>query len=190
VQGCIDPGRTKPKVLQRLHLIKDTIKFMQENKAKVVGLLKSLMKLPPNRRAEVMAKSKHIRERMGETYMSNTKTFWQPAGNLSAGQAQALSVRAGKKPDKAIYLDHLMQKLQELIDLSPHEARSVLEMSVEHFPELYSIAQNQLPNEWATCLAYSDSFQSLIARVDWDLPGVLITEPTETSLQSVLEQLP
>jgi hypothetical protein len=122
--------------------------------------------------------------------MSNTKTFWQPAGNLSAGQAQALSVRAGKKPDKAIYLDHLKQKLQELIDLSPHEARSVLEMSVEHAPELYSIAQNQLPKDWATCLAYSDSFHTLKSRVDWNLPGEQIAEPTETSLQSVLEQLP
>lgn len=148
------------------------------------------MKLPPERRAEVMAKSKHIREQTKETYMRNTKTFWQPAGNLSEGQAQALSVRAGEKPDEAIYLDHLKQKLQELIDLSPHEARSVLEMSVEHAPELYSIAQNQLPKDWATCLAYSDSFHSLISRVDWNLPGEQIAEPTETSLQSVLEQLP
>jgi hypothetical protein len=163
---------------------------MQENKAKVVELLKRLMKLPPTKRVEVMEKAKHKREQMKKMSMSKTKTFWQPSGNLSSGQAQALSVRAGKKPDRAIYLDCLIQKLQELIDLSPHEARLVLEMSVEHAPELYWIAQNQLPKEWATCLAYSDSFHSLIARVDWNLPGEQITEPTETSLQSVLEQLP
>lgn len=160
------------------------------SKMKAVKILQKLAKLPPNKRVEVMAKVKLMREQMGATSMSNAKTFWQPAGDLSAGQAQALSVRAGQKPDRAIYLDYFTQKLQQLIDLSPNEARSSLEMSVEHAPELYSIAQNRSPKEWATCLAYSDSFHSLIARVDWDLPGEQITEPTETSLQSVLEQLP
>lgn len=127
---------------------------------------------------------------MGAATMSNTKTFWQPSGNLSAGQALALSVRAARKPDRAIYLDLVTQKLQQLIDLSPSEARSSLEMSVEHAPELYLIAQNQFQREWATCLAHSDSFHGLIACIDWNLPGEQIAEPTETSLQSVLEQLP
>jgi hypothetical protein len=122
--------------------------------------------------------------------MRNTKTFWQPAGNLSAAQAQALSVMAGEKPDQAIYQTLLTQKLQQLIDLSPQEALSALEMSQEQAPELYLIAQNQFPKEWAACLARSDSLHSLIAQVDWDLPGEQISEPIETSLQSLLEQLP
>jgi hypothetical protein len=159
-------------------------------KIELAKLLQRLMKLPPDKRTEVMAKAKRMRKQMGATSMSDTKTFWQPDGNLSTGQALALSVRAEKKPDRSIYLDHLTQKLQQLIDLSPEDARSAMEMSVEHAPELYSIAKNRHPKEWATSLAYSDSFHSLIARVDWNLPGEQITEPTETSLHSVLEQLP
>jgi hypothetical protein len=122
--------------------------------------------------------------------MSNTKTFWQPAGNLSDAQAQALCVMARAKPDQSIYQSLLARKLQQLIDQSPKEALSALEMSQEQAPELYLLAQNQPQTQWAQALMNSDSMHSLMARVDWNLPGQQVAEPPETSLQSLLEQLP
>lgn len=122
--------------------------------------------------------------------MSNTKPFWQPAGNLSDPQAQALCVLAGAKPDQEVYLSLLTRKLQQLIDQSPQEAQAALEMSQEQAPELYQIAQSQSPTQWAQALMSSDSMHSLMARVDWNLPGQQVPEPLDASLQSLLEQLP
>ena len=122
--------------------------------------------------------------------MSNTKPFWQPAGNLSEPQAQALCVRAVEKPDQEVYLSLLTRKLQQLIDQSPQEALLALEMSQEQAPELYQIAQSQTQAQWAQALMNSDSMHSLMARVDWNLPGQQVPEPLDASLQSLLEQLP
>ncbi len=63
-------------------------------------------------------------------------------------------------------------------------------MSQEQAPELYQIAQNQPPAQWAQALMSSDSMHSLMARVDWNLPGQQVPEPLDASLQSLLEQLP
>ena len=122
--------------------------------------------------------------------MSNTKSFWMPAGNLSEAQAQALSVLALAKPDQEVYSLLLASKVQQLVSQAPEEAKAALEMSQEQAPELYQIAQSQPQDQWAQALMNSDSMHSLTGRVDWNLPGELTQEPPETSLRSLLEQLP
>ena len=122
--------------------------------------------------------------------MSNTKSFWMPAGNLSEAQAQALAVLALAKPDQEIYQALLAAKVQQLVSQAPEEAKAALEMSLEHAPELHQIAQSQPQTQWAQALMSSDSMHSLTGRVDWNLPGQLMQEPSETSLRSLLEQMP
>lgn len=121
--------------------------------------------------------------------MSNTSNYWIPAGDLSEGQAMLLAVPATAKPDRLAYRGMLARKLQDLVDESPQLARAALEMSQEHLPELYQIAQDQPPKWWGTSLTNSDSMASLLSRLDWSKPGQVQTHP-QADLQSLLEQLP
>ena len=122
--------------------------------------------------------------------MSNTSNYWIPAGDLSEGQAMLLAVPATAKPDRLAYRGMLARKLQDLVDESPQLARAALEMSQEHLPELYQIAQDQPPKWWGTSLTNSDSMHSLVSHLDWSKPGKVQPLPQQDSLRSLLEQLP
>ena len=80
----------------------------------------------------------------------------------------------------------LLQHLERLVDADPKAARGALEMSQEHAPELYLVAQNQPPSQWAQSLMSSDSMLSLLSRN----PSQAKTLLEQTDLQSLLEQLP
>ena len=122
--------------------------------------------------------------------MSNTSNYWIPAGDLSEGQALLLAVPSKAKPDPQVYPMLLAEKLQDLIDQDEKEAQSALEMSQEHLPELYQIAQDQPPKWWGTSLTNSDSMHSLLSHLDWSKPGKVQPLPQQDSLRSQLEQLP
>jgi hypothetical protein len=97
---------------------------------------------------------------------------------------------AKAKPSQEVYQSLLMGKIQELVSQAPAEAKAALEMSQEHAPELYQIAQSQPQHQWAASLMNSDSMQSLTGRVDWNLPGELMQAQPEVSLRNLLEQMP
>ena len=118
--------------------------------------------------------------------MSNTSNYWIPAGDLSEGQALLLAVPSKAKPDPQVYPMLLAEKLQDLIDQDEKEAQSALEMSQEHLPELYQIAQDQPPKWWGTSLTNSDSMHSLLSRN----PSQVKTMLEQNDLQSLVEQLP
>ena len=80
----------------------------------------------------------------------------------------------------------LLQHLQRLVEADHKAAREALEMSQEHAPELYLIAQNQLPSQWAQSLMSSDSMQSLLSRSPSQAKNLL----EHNDLLSLLEQLP
>lgn len=80
----------------------------------------------------------------------------------------------------------LLQHLERLVDADHKAARGALEMSQEHAPELYLIAQNQPPSQWARSLMSSDSMLSLLSRN----PSQAKTLLEQPDLQSLLEQLP
>ena len=123
--------------------------------------------------------------------MTNTSKFWTPAGSLTQEQAQLLAVPASTKPARDLFDSKLAARLQLLIDQSPKEAQSVLEMSQEHLPELWLIAQNQPSRQWGQSLTSSDSMHSLISQIDWSQPGSLHDQQAlPKDLQSLLEQLP
>lgn len=86
----------------------------------------------------------------------------------------------------------LARHLRRLVDADPKAAREALEMSQEHAPELYLIAQYQPPSNWAQAVMSSDSMHSLMAQAREPeemqelMQGLLETD----DLQSLLEQLP
>ena len=80
----------------------------------------------------------------------------------------------------------LLQHLQKLIKINPKEARRAMEMSQEHAPELFLIAQGQPLSQWAESLMNSDSMHSLLSRN----PSQAKTLLEQPDLQSLLEQLP
>ena len=85
----------------------------------------------------------------------------------------------------------LLQHLQRLVEADHQAAREALEMSQEHLPELWLIAQNQPSRQWGQSLTSSDSMHSLISQIDWSQPGSLHDQQAlPQDLQSLLEQLP
>lgn len=86
----------------------------------------------------------------------------------------------------------LDQHLHRLVDADPKEARRALEMSQEHLPEMYQIAQDQNQEHWAQAVMNSDSMNSLMSRNrEPDEMQELLQILLETdSLAAVLEQLP
>lgn len=122
--------------------------------------------------------------------MRNLTKYWIPSGDLTQGQAEALAVPTQTKPAEfSIYQHQLISKLQNLIDHSKTEAKDALEMSIEHLPEMYQIAKDRFPKEWAVSMVYSDTMHNLISRIDWTKAGQVI-ELEEQSLQKILEQMP
>ena len=123
--------------------------------------------------------------------MTSTSTFWTPAGSLTHGQLQTLAVPAQSKPSQGLYPSLLAMRLQSLIDQSQEAARSALEMSQEHLPEMWEMAQSQPASAWGQSLTSSDSMHSLISQIDWSQPGSLTSQQElPQDLQSLLEQLP
>jgi hypothetical protein len=80
----------------------------------------------------------------------------------------------------------LERHLSALVEADLQAAREAMEMSQEHLPEIYLIAQNQFPREWATALMNSDSMGSLLSRSPSPVKEML----QAPDLQSLLEMLP
>ena len=120
--------------------------------------------------------------------MSNLTKVWMPDGQLSEGQRHLLSVAVMSKPEQSLYRSLLLQKLAALINHNEKAARRALDMSQEHAPELWSIAAQHPPKDWAAQLVYSDGMMALLGKVDWDGPGGL-QEAAEQSLLEIVEQL-
>lgn len=103
-----------------------------------------------------------------------------PAPKLhGAAQPQALTAQ---ESDRLLLLQHL----RKLVDADPQEARASLEMSQEHAPELFLIAQSQPEKYWADALMNSDLMHSLMSRN----PSQAKTLLQQPDLRSLLEQLP
>jgi hypothetical protein len=123
--------------------------------------------------------------------MNTSSSHWLPAGpGLTLGQRWALAVPLSSTPmTKARHRVALEVKLDSLARLlSPQDLQAVLEMSVEHLPELYSLAQEGLPpHQLGAALMETDGLMMLLNRIDWELEGA--TRPSrEQSLREILEQ--
>ncbi len=121
--------------------------------------------------------------------MNTHQTYWIPDGDLEPSEAMALAVPTSAKPRREVYRDLLARKLQKAVDLEPREALAAMEMSQEHLPEIFQIAQDQPPKYWGTALVMSDTVSTLWSRIDWGQPGSLENLPLQ-SLREVLEQMP
>ena len=86
----------------------------------------------------------------------------------------------------------LEQHLHRLVDADPQDARRALEMSQEHAPEMYLIAQYQSVRDWASSVMNSDSMHSLMVqqRQPQETQELMQSLLETTDLQSLLEQLP
>ena len=122
--------------------------------------------------------------------MANTASVWLPASNdLSMGQIVALSVPSTSKPTPEEHRQLLADKLQRLVDSDRDAARQALEMSREHAPEMWLIAETNPVSQWGQALTSSDSAQSLLRAIDWEQSGTMEPAP-EQSLAEIVESLP
>lgn len=76
--------------------------------------------------------------------------------------------------------------LSALIQADPNAARESMEMSQEHFPEVFQIARMYFPREWAQVLMNSDSMQILLSRDPSPVKEML----QAPDLQTLLEMFP
>jgi hypothetical protein len=85
----------------------------------------------------------------------------------------------------------LVQHLRRLVDANPREAREALEMSQEHAPEMYLIAQYEPQSNWAEAVMNSDSMHSLMVRErpPQEMEALMQALLEADCLEVVLEQL-
>lgn len=119
--------------------------------------------------------------------MTNLKMAWLPAGQLNQAQRKALAVQTASKPNASLHRSLLAQRLQQLVDASPQEARQALELSQEQAPELWEIGENVSPPQWGQALASSETFNRLLSLVDWTKTGSVQDSLPEASLWEILE---
>lgn len=119
--------------------------------------------------------------------MKPTTQVWVPNG-LPASQAQALSVPAPGRSEMTLdlYRSLLTAKLGRLVAADPQEAQQVMEMSLEQAPELYAIAQQQAPTQWAQAIVQGETLMPILAQVT---PKGSLQPQSEQTLRQVLEVL-
>lgn len=121
--------------------------------------------------------------------MNAVRKAWAPGGaDLSPKERNLLAVQAHQKPSHDLYVSLLATKFQQLIDADHLQARSAMEMSLEHAPELWSIAECGAPSHWGEALARSDVLMPILAKINWDDPGDL-KMPSASTLRELLEVL-
>ncbi len=103
---------------------------------------------------------------------------------LPFGVPFALAMPAPCEPSRWQYVAALELELGRLIEADPAAARSALEMSQEHAPELWEIAQ-QPRREWASAVTCGDQLTSLLPD-PWRVSEV---EAEPHSLRAMLEAL-
>jgi hypothetical protein len=121
--------------------------------------------------------------------MNSSLKVWMPAGNLTETQRLVLSVPASSKPEPdSLYRELLAAKLQALVDADPEAARRHLEMSQDHAPELWAIAEEASPSEWGQRLASSEGMARILNKADLSKPGSL-TQAEPLELTDLLEMI-
>ena len=126
--------------------------------------------------------------------MNSTSKVWAPKTPMTDAQRGALSVPVdSRQPMTPELLRNLLeQKLDRLIAANPQAARETLEMSNEQAPELWEIAEQNNPSDWATLLVRSDGMQRLLDLIDWQTeakPGPKPPKPAPSDLRAMLEQI-
>lgn len=126
--------------------------------------------------------------------MSNSQRLWTPKSPMTETQRAALTVEALRtQPMDAGLLRMLMaKKFHKLIFVDPPAARSAMQMSVDHAPELYQIAQNNPMKEWPGQLVASEAILRLLDLIDWKLEnrqGERPPTPEPISFREILEQM-
>jgi len=121
--------------------------------------------------------------------MNNSSMVWVP-NDLPRPLAVALSIEdPGEKIiERWLYLHLVTAKLDAMIRADPRAARHGLQMSVEHAPGLWSIAQQWPESQWASAVMQSDQTTSLLAPLKTEVIGQLV-EAESPSLLEILELL-
>ena len=131
--------------------------------------------------------------------MESTYFYWAPS-SVSQSESIALTVLMHKSEPmtKRLHRELMENKLLTLVDRQTEEqVLSLLEMSAEHLPELYAMAQEQPSQESiAELIMTSDTMGALIRKIQWDKePGKqksqlqLERRYKSQSLHSLLERL-
>jgi len=100
--------------------------------------------------------------------MSDSIKVWRPQG-----APEAFSIPWNGQPvmSKEQYRSLLESRLRELISADPKEAKDLLTGSEEGNPDLYQIAMDGNPKDWAPLIARCDQMQMLLNRIDWKKAG-------------------
>lgn len=128
--------------------------------------------------------------------MTNSDKLWTPKTPLPEAVKAALTVPRPRGPMTPSLLRSLVEtKLAHLISSNPTEAREAMEMSIEQAPELWTIAEQSAPKDWAALLTRSDGMERLLSLIDWPAEASATTQqeapeqPEPQSLREILEQI-
>lgn len=100
--------------------------------------------------------------------MNDSIKCWRPHG---AQEAWSVPWNGPSVMSKEQYRSLLESRLRELISADPKEARNLLTGSEEGNPDLYQIAMDGNPKDWAPLIVRCDQMQLFLNRIDWKKAG-------------------
>jgi len=123
--------------------------------------------------------------------MSNLIKVWRPP--LTHPGFVGLTVPySGRKPmTRELYELVLVDRLKELIDQNPQQAKIILTSSPEHLPDLNDIAYLVNPKDWPGAILACGQMQMCLDRINFQKGQNLTLEKSELpSLEQITEALP
>jgi hypothetical protein len=132
-----------------------------------IGKFEEFLRLDPKKIAgiRVMPHSSMTAQEFPST--SQVVTVWTPfsEGRLLSGMAVPFN---GSAMDRHTYTNLLQDRLDDLINADPKQAKSLLTGSPEHIPDLYTVALYSPPKDWAIQIMMCDQMMIRLNRIDWE----------------------
>lgn len=113
--------------------------------------------------------------------------LWMPS-TVPSNKKVLLAVQIWRPISKQQHWDAMLDKVVKLFDAcSYQEAKDILEMSVEHLPELITIPINFDRKYWPIALMNSDTMSMSLNQIQWEKELALTDEDEIRYLMDELE---
>lgn len=122
--------------------------------------------------------------------MANSMRYWTP-NSVEPNLMPLMAVQMSRKQrmTQQLHRQLMLDKLTALFEAAGEkDAARALEMSAEQFPELMSIRQQRMPQEWPQALMDSDLMSEQMRKINWSRETI-VTQASQQEIKEALEGL-
>lgn len=173
--------------------------FMEINQCVTPSMIDAVLSKDGTDSPDVLrAHSNNMSDEAFTTNALNTSKqyYWQPKTvNDHLKTTLAVTTSEGHVTQQT-YRNHLYSKISWLLNQQDRLAengedsstKEILQMSVEHLPEFYTIAEYEHRLNWADAILNSDTLGALTRQIDWMLESTEIQESQQQAIMEAMEE--